>query len=117
MITLSQLEKNISDAQKSKKDYGFQADKYIVRVEFSDKTYLSIILEELRSLIPRDKNQRLNYYITKNANAIGYIYSTLAYNKQQEIIVQRWLDNNINISQILSAINDLLQHADILTEN
>jgi len=115
MITLSQLEKLITQSKVNKTAFKFQADAYIVEIEYSDKIYINASIDNLEQYTQKDKNHKLNQYIQRNSNAIGYIYSTLAYNKNHNVIVQRWLSGNSNINQTMQALTDILQHADILT--
>jgi hypothetical protein len=115
MITLMELERLLQTHKNNKSYFEFKADTYKVCIDFKDKIYIHTIVENLGNYLHKDKIQRLNYYITNNTKALGYIYSTLAYNKNNDVIVQRWLNNSIDLKQTTKAIEDLLQHADILT--
>lgn len=115
MITLLELEKILQDHKHKKSYFEFKADNYKVCIDFKDKIHLHTVIENLNDYLHKDKIQRLTYYIKNNSNALGYIYSTLAYNKNNDVIVQRWLNNSSSLKKTVAAIDDLLQHADILT--
>jgi hypothetical protein len=115
MITLLELETILQTHKNNKSYLEFWADSYKVCIDFKDKIHLLTVIENLNQYLHKDKLQRLNYYIKNNSNALGYIYSTLAYTKNDDVIVQRWLNHNLTLKQTVAAIDDLLQHADILT--
>lgn len=115
MITLLELEKILQNHKNKKSYFEFQADNYKVCIDFKDKIYLHTVIENLGNYLHKDKIQKLKYYITNNSNVLGYVYSTLAYNKNNDVIVQRWLNNSISLKETTTAIDDLLRHADILT--
>lgn len=116
MITVDYLGEKIKEHQKHKKEFKFYADHYMVSIKFINKIYISTSLENLSAYSSiEDKNQRLIHYIKQNTYAIGYVHSSLAYNKNSEVIVQQWLEYNTNIEQILTHIDYLLRHADLLT--
>jgi len=115
MITILEFEKMLQTHKINKSYFEFQADSYKVCIDFKDKIHLHTVIENLETYLHKDKIQRLTYYIKNNSNAVGYIYSTLAYNKNNNVIVQRWVNNSIGLKDTINAIDDLLQHADILT--
>lgn len=115
MITLSNLENLIHQSKLNKTTYKFQADAYVIEIDYLDKIYIIANIENLENYTQKDRNHKLNQYIQRNSNAIGYIYSTLAYSKNHNVIVQRWLSISSNINQTMQALKDILQHADILT--
>ena len=115
MITIQQLGEQIQEKQKLAGEFRFYADRYVINIKFTDKTYIYVALESLTNYNRTDKIARLLHYVRQNTNALGYMYSTLAYNKNNDVIVQQWLDRNTSIDKLLHAIDYLLQHADMLT--
>jgi CHAD domain-containing protein len=116
MITLEQLTISIQNNHKARIDHIFFADDYEVKIRYSDKLHISVVLEALANYTKDDKSQRLHHYIRLNSKVLGYTSSSLAYNKNNEVLVQRWVDKFTSIADILGSIEDLLFHADILTQ-
>jgi len=125
MITLIQLKQILqhkqSQTQTQKNNciekFIFNADHYIVNVEFKDKIYIYVSIDNLNAYNRLDKNIRLLHYAQQNTDVIGYISSTLAYTKTNDVIVQQYLDKNSDIDAAVHAIDYLLRHADILTNS
>jgi hypothetical protein len=116
MLTLQQLGESLTEKHKSRIDFMFYADHYQVIIKYSDKMHISIVLESLMNYNKDDKIQRLLHYVRQNTTVLGYMRSSLAYNKNNDVIVQKWLDKFISVKDILYAIEYLLIHADILTQ-
>ncbi len=110
----AQIQKNNSN---SVERFIFNADHYIVNIEFKDKIYIYVNIENLNNYNRLDKNARLLHYVQQNNDVIGYMSSTLAYAKTNDVIVQQYLDMHSSIDVTIHAIDYLLQHADILTNS
>ncbi|MET0464165.1 MAG: hypothetical protein ABW007_13465 [Chitinophagaceae bacterium] len=117
MITIQQLAQFLEDKQKHKALFIFYADKYKLHINFTIPHTISIytIIENLTNYNPTDRIARLKYYVQQNTQVLGYMYSTLAYNKDNNVVIQQWLDKTNSIDKILHAIDEMLIHADILT--
>lgn len=115
MLTIRELGEQIQDKKKQAGDFRFYADKYTVNIKFTDNTYIYVALENLTNYNRTDRISRLMHYVRQNTNALGYMYSTLAYNNNNDVIVQQWLDKNTSVESLLHAIDYLLVHADMLT--
>jgi hypothetical protein len=115
MITLDTLKTTIQNTKNSKKDMVFYADHYAVHIDFTQHCYMYVVIENLSTYTKTDRIRCLKNYIQRNTQALAYMHSSLAYSKNQEVIVQYLLLNQVSIDLIMQAINFLLQHADILS--
>jgi hypothetical protein len=116
MITLEQLTTIIKTNHKARLDHVFFADEYQIKIGYSDKLHISVVLEALANYTKDDKSKRLHHYARLNSAVLGYAASSLAYNKNNEVLVQRWVDKFTSIADILGVIDNLLFHADALTQ-
>lgn len=117
MLTLQKLGEILQQKQKHNENFMFKADHYSVSVIFKEQIYINIVLESLSAFARQERNLRLMYYVRQNTKVLGYMSSTLAYTKSNEVIVQQYLNKHSNIDNILHSIDYLLQHADILTNS